>query len=716
MEQITRAVEVARYNEAVIVNVENEEGNAQEVVLVATLDQVNGGVAWQNAGGSDPEIGIVRHLRTKRWVLPMLNDTVRNQMYHEAIQKACKAMAEKVLAKKGSSVRVLDIGSGTGLLAMMASKYARECLKEHDMPVKVVSLEMAGAMARLASLTVAANKMNSSIEIKEQHSSETTLSERAMLCTSELLESGLLGEGIIPALRDAWERHLHPEAIIVPQKARVYAQLLESKERIMPYAGPKGGAPSPLSFSTSNEGDSIIGNVPGVLVPIHAEFLLSDPTTTRVLTEKTMVMDFDFTSQSAIPGQEGRSRSRSIIANASGTVHGVLFWWELDLWDGATYSTECGKQNWQDHWQQCLYVFTSDYVRIEHNKEITLTCHHTDTSLSFSIGNHDTPQPKRPKTASPIQHITPFRARLLADDERVAKMQKAISSRLKQVGLGTLVLDLSDFSLCAVLAALAGGKKILSVESCSGELPLVAARVAQIGNNLPQDGAEFSVLQCHSESLSLSVLGGTPAKMIVSEPYYQILEGWHLQEAINFFFLLKSLKHRGLAVDYVSVPCRASVMVCAIESDPIFAAYGNCGDENHSVCGLDHSLVSKFGARYNEYDMSIPSWQYPITALSSSSESIELDYNSSTITGNGEWKQCTFTRSGTCHAVKVSVVYDLDDENTIDTSLQPFNQVVRLFKTPIGVKEGAKLRCRLTIGGSDQVDNEIHKLDLEIVD
>jgi hypothetical protein len=58
----------------------------QDVCLVATLDEVNGGLKWDN--DSTPGAAINRHLRTKKWISPMLNDEPRNSFYKTAITKA----------------------------------------------------------------------------------------------------------------------------------------------------------------------------------------------------------------------------------------------------------------------------------------------------------------------------------------------------------------------------------------------------------------------------------------------------------------------------------------------------------------------------------------------------------------------------------------------------------------------------------------------------
>lgn len=47
----------------------------------------------------------------------MLHDTERNKMYYKAIKLAIKEMHDT-----GRKAKVLDIGTGTGLLSMMAAR------------------------------------------------------------------------------------------------------------------------------------------------------------------------------------------------------------------------------------------------------------------------------------------------------------------------------------------------------------------------------------------------------------------------------------------------------------------------------------------------------------------------------------------------------------------------------------------------------------------
>ena len=244
------------------------------------------------------------------------------------------------------------------------------------MKIQVTSIEMASAMARLGRLTIAENGLEDIITVVEGHSSDPSFDMKhdIDMCTSELLESGLLGEGVVPALRDAWSRHLRPDAAVVPVRARVYAQVLEGRDTVACYRGPSVPDPCPEGRErlcmSSDHRDVLLGGPGkgGILHPIRGEALfeklspdspLCDYELAKKLSDPIKVLDFDFSDPNSFPTEAGRSVMHSIQAIASGTVHGVLFWWELDMEDELTYSTE-PKSKFQDHWQQCLWVFGQD--------------------------------------------------------------------------------------------------------------------------------------------------------------------------------------------------------------------------------------------------------------------------------------------------------------------------------------------------------------------
>lgn len=607
-EIIAQAIQSARYNEAVVVTIKNKDGvNAdsneekqqeqqpREIVLVACLDSENGGIIWKDAATATPsssstsdihndDVGIVRHLRTKRWALPMLNDHRRNELYNAAIRSACrKKVAEKNSSRKNNKqdddaasnddddddtvVRILDIGSGSGLLAMMGAKYTLDAIQETDddddeetpatnnknvKNVHIASVEMASAMARLARMTIQANDLDENIQVVEKHSMDEnfTLDQKADICTSELLESGLLGEGVLPSIRDAWSRHLKEDAIVIPRRARVFAILVEglpsddtdktnnnnNNNTATDFFGPDlesfRQASGGVCLSTSpNNASPLLGrqdqsekivtesNTEGILVSLHASSLLDEnyneplsngltdyneykiiPQTQkksddspkhrgiRALSQPQSVLDFDFASGlEALPPPTGGSVSKQIMATSNGNCNGVLFWWELDLGDSAdsTYSTKPigffgdsdDSNNWQDHWQQNLFLFGDTQVRkVTGGHPVEINVSHDDTSISFAITNIQ--NPSQMDTSRPAQRrrlnqeectmnrcISSRRALQLNDTSRIRTLRDAIHYALETKGMDAPLLDLSDMGICALIAAAAGATRVTSLES-----------------------------------------------------------------------------------------------------------------------------------------------------------------------------------------------------------------------------------------------------------
>lgn len=753
MEAIAEAARKARYNETIVVNVteENQE-ETREILLTATLDEQGGGVVWNDAALSSNgrligDEGIVRHLRTKRWIAAMLNDRRRNDRYDEAILCASKETLRRFKSQKlplnenrNLCIRALDIGTGTGLLAMMTYirlKAAAEAEETNSPKVHITSLEMASAMARLAKLTIESNGLQDSIDILEEHSCEANFRHKFMMCTSELLETGLLGEGILPSLRDAWQRHLHPDAVVVPQKARVYAQLVESKELVGNFRGPHAYSSSDdgqcsLQFTTQSHGRGAMlsGNV---VVPIHSESLFTSDQAARLLTDPAMVMDISFLREQ-IPGPHGYRRTTKIVPCASGVAHGVLFWWELDLWNDISYSTQQGKEPWQDHWQQCLFVFDED-LTVRRGESIDLICSHTDDRICFALesaletdrnAKRSRVDESQPQSRSYL--ISPERAMQLNDKDRLLIIERAIHFALECNDKEVHFLDISDFSLCAMLAALQGASHVSSLETSSCEIPMTAARVSQ-ANGLPRtcNGkvATYQILQCDVSNLTKEIFNNIPAEIVAGEPYYEVLEGWHLLEALNYFYILRSLRERGLVTTRaMSIPSHASIMICGIQCGSLAEAYQGCGDaaNDSMICGFKHSDVKHYGDRYDQYGFTIRAFEYDYKPLTETREIARLCYDeSNSIIGNDVETELQFESSGSCHGVLCWIEFGMHvgqaEELKFTTNNRHHRQLFQLLSGPAMVSEDSigrtALVCRLKLGGIDSVED--YKLDTRVI-
>lgn len=144
----------------------------------------------QLGGFSSPDIHI-----------DMLNDTQRTHAFLDAIAATVKA--DDV---------VLDIGTGTGILAVAAAKAGAR---------KVYAIE-ATQMAQTARKFIQQNGFSETIEVIQQWSTNISLPERANILVSEIIGNEALDENILQVFGDAQDRLLSPNAIILPQKLNLY--------------------------------------------------------------------------------------------------------------------------------------------------------------------------------------------------------------------------------------------------------------------------------------------------------------------------------------------------------------------------------------------------------------------------------------------------------------------------------------------------------------
>lgn len=154
----------------------------------------------------------------------MMADTHRNAAYRAAIERAVARRREG-----GGGCRVLDIGAGTGLLGLIASRAGAS---------RVDCVEMNDVLHVTARRTLAASSCASEHAVWHAISTELAIDPRgangptakADLIVSEILDSGLIGEGVLHTMRDAAARLLAPGGQLLPMGASVYAMAIELRE------------------------------------------------------------------------------------------------------------------------------------------------------------------------------------------------------------------------------------------------------------------------------------------------------------------------------------------------------------------------------------------------------------------------------------------------------------------------------------------------------
>ena len=285
------------------------------------------------------------------WHFPMLADTRRNQLYRRAIEAAVKPV-----------MLVLDIGTGSGLLAMMAARAGAE---------RVVACEAEPRLAEVARQIVALNGYAERIAVIPRRSTDLKvgpdLPRRADLVVSEVLDAALIGEGAVATMRHALAELAAPAARVIPAAARVFGSLVSVPHlrQVNPVGRIDGFDLSPFN--------RFRGRHAGLPVSLETEdhALLSAP---------TELFAFDF----ARPVEKARARRVALAATAAGEAHALALWFRLSLDDAHAGSTGPGGEF--RHWATPLYFLERD-VAVAPGREVALEVAHDDTTWRIGLAS-----------------------------------------------------------------------------------------------------------------------------------------------------------------------------------------------------------------------------------------------------------------------------------------------------------------------------------------
>ncbi|MES2443079.1 MAG: methyltransferase domain-containing protein [Pseudomonadota bacterium] len=161
-------------------------------------------------------------------------DVVRNEVRNAAHDKAIRRAIRP-------GMRVLEIGTGAGVFAMMAARAGAE----------VVTCDMSTAMADTARAIIAHNGLSDRIRVINSHSTSLTAADiggPADLLISEVILLSLLDKRGREVMRHAAEQLLTPEAPMIPARATVCVALAEDAD----LPGFRAGASAGFDLSPLN--------------------------------------------------------------------------------------------------------------------------------------------------------------------------------------------------------------------------------------------------------------------------------------------------------------------------------------------------------------------------------------------------------------------------------------------------------------------------------
>lgn len=397
----------------------------------------------------------------------MLHDHERNHKYYLALKKAIEKMHER-----GLRANVLDIGTGTALLSMMAVKCGADT---------VCACEAFRPMADAAERIIEHNGMRDTIRVIKKRSTDIRvgdgaddMTQRANILVTEVFDTELIGEGAIETFNTAHLHLLEPNCIVVPDSGTIYIQTVES----------------PLAWAW---------NQPKLFANLDGEVLLRTPSEIsecrgtaelhdiqlnqfpshhfRELIPPTAVFEFDFSGQSKIPNTE--RTQIAVRSQTNGTAQAFFMWWQLKMDQEGEIRISCAPhwahedferlkrerpdylpiQNvipWRDHWMQAVF-YNLRALHVIADEPLELRCSRDEFSLWFEL-KHPNDDDEQIDVERPLCtcgfHLARSRTRIgqMNDHLRTKKFLRILENEINEQ---STVLFVSDGSLIGlVLAAL----------------------------------------------------------------------------------------------------------------------------------------------------------------------------------------------------------------------------------------------------------------------
>jgi type III protein arginine methyltransferase len=236
------------------------------------------------------------------WHIPMMTDSLRNGAYKTALAHVIRP-----------GMRVFEIGTGAGLLAMMAARTGAN---------HVVTCETNENIAHVAKEIIRDNGLSDRITVISKNSVTLTADDIGGACdflVTETFSSTLIGEGALSSIKHAKQNLLHANGSICPTRGWLKAQLVHRGASSFDITQPIEGFDL-SAFARFEPKGTILKSDDPKLVPIG-------PAVT--------VIEYDFTTDFDLSPCE-----LTLSFNPGDSVFdGVAFWMGLELSPGVIY--EC---------------------------------------------------------------------------------------------------------------------------------------------------------------------------------------------------------------------------------------------------------------------------------------------------------------------------------------------------------------------------------------
>ena len=249
------------------------------------------------------KLSIAKGRAVPSWHIPMMNESTRNEAYQKALTSAIN----------GGEI-VLDIGTGAGLLSMMASDCGAK---------KVITCETSNTISKVAEKIFLKNGFANKIKLINKNSNDIIvgkdINEKVDVLVSEILSSEFVGEGIQTSILDAKKRLLKKNGKIIPEQGSIMIALIESTGKL-----------SQELFVDKSAGYDI-SDFNALAKTKHLITLEDEPV---FLSNPFDAFSFDFRNFENIHVEE---KTIKLTVNKSGLCAGIIQWIKVGLYNEIEY-------------------------------------------------------------------------------------------------------------------------------------------------------------------------------------------------------------------------------------------------------------------------------------------------------------------------------------------------------------------------------------------
>ncbi|XP_044766746.1 protein arginine N-methyltransferase 7 [Coccinella septempunctata] len=610
----------------------------------------------------------------------MLHDTERNQMYEAALKVAIEKKH-----RDGQKAVVLDIGTGTGLLSMMAVRNGAD---------KVSACEAFKPISDCAVDLIELNGFKDKIKVIPKKSVDLTvgedgdLDEKCNILVTEVFDTELIGEGALSTFNHAHEFLLTKDCIVIPNSATIYAQIVEC-----PFAHKWN-----RMADVYDEDGQLLLEVPNSIkycsgsAAVH-DFQLSQLSINSFKTLMKPTPIFEFNWSSYIPLK--RTIIKTAKAECDGKAQAVFIWWDLKMdfenkiilscapyWDHPlSRNDKSVKIPWRDHWMQAAYYFPKERKFVE-GEELNLLAVHDEYSLWFNIKKNSKFEEEEydvPSCSCSFHTFPRSRIAQINDGHRKKVLIDVMRHEVKDKNI--LVIS-NGFYLSLIASKFNANKIYILDDNCYSYRIMLDFILENNLNNV--------LLFKDLKHLLIMVPHGS-IDVVLSEPYFtSSILPW---DNVHLHFVLKKVKSI-LKEDVKIFPKAACVKAIAVQFDDLHkirAPLKEC--EGFKMVNFD-KLIQESSNICDEMVEAQPLWEYPATALSSVKELFRMDFSrdNSIVQHSSGYLQIESKQE--CNGVVVWVEWlhgETNDHNVISTGAIATPEIGKKIKWDVNCRQAVCL-------------------------